>query len=420
MLAGLVLGLLLLVPSAFPRPAGAVAVPPKSFNLWQGSWRTPYGTLALRPASAVTVDGSGPRPGVRGTFSRGGTLVAYLSAPGDTPGNLGLHNVEIIGTYSIPGVGSGRFAGQTRWGEQDPQAYRAFEFVGRVGSPVRFRATFAGGGPTTSDLKRSFKVFGPEDASAGSVRRYRVRWVYEAALLGPRALPYSGLVLKFRFSKAIRPNHYAAQGPNLSTNAPRNVQTVCTDVLNKARNAVLGFDCNTYSLGVRGDGGIGWNVRASFEAILDAGSGKISASISNTIPDRFARVPAADLRPLRAGKAIPKAATTTTTTFAITSASLPSMVRANGPRGDLTVRWSGNPAFPVRMVYGPDSCPPGLNCSTPVATFSQPANPLVFRGAIWCAGTFRTSIFFDYSVYLQDARGVRTAKRNADFTCLPG
>jgi hypothetical protein len=182
-LAGLTLGLLFLVPSAFPQPAAAHAVPPKSFNFWQGSWRTPYGTLALKPAT-VTVRGSGPRPGVRGTFSRGGQLVAFLTVPGDTPGNLGLHNVAIDGTYVVPGVGSGLFQGQTRWGEGDPQAFRAFEFVGMAGSPVHFRATFAGGGPSTADLKRTFKAFGPEEASFGSIRRYRVRWVYEATLLG--------------------------------------------------------------------------------------------------------------------------------------------------------------------------------------------------------------------------------------------
>jgi hypothetical protein len=118
-------------------------------------------------------------------------------------------------------------------------------------------------------------------------------------------------VLRIRFSRPIRPIHYAAQGPNLSANSPRNLQTTCNNgVLNSARNATLGFDCNTYSLGIRGDGGAGWNVRASFEAIVSAGSGPISATITNTVPDKFARVPAGDLTPLTAGKKTPKRAST--------------------------------------------------------------------------------------------------------------
>ena len=105
--------------------------------------------------------------------------------------------------------------------------------------------------------------------------------------------------------------------------------------------------------------------------------------------------------------------------FEIASVSLPSSVVSGGARGDLSVTWRGNPTFPVKMVYGPDSCPPGINCTTPDMTFAAKANPLVFPGAIWCTGVTST-LFFDYSVYLEDAKGKRTGKTNADFTCRPG
>lgn len=105
--------------------------------------------------------------------------------------------------------------------------------------------------------------------------------------------------------------------------------------------------------------------------------------------------------------------------FSITKVTLPSVVLANGPRGDLVVEWAGSPTFPVTMVYAPDSCAPSLNCSTPRITFTEKASPLRFAGAVWCAGSLTDSIFFDYSVYLTDANGVRTGKANADFTCRP-
>jgi hypothetical protein len=99
--------------------------------------------------------------------------------------------------------------------------------------------------------------------------------------------------------------------------------------------------------------------------------------------------------------------------------SLPATVLANGPREDLVVTWAGSPAFPVTMVYAPDSCPANVNCTTPRATFAQSANPLRFVDSVWCAGSLTDSIFFDYSVYLVNANGVRTPKANADFTCRP-
>jgi hypothetical protein len=105
--------------------------------------------------------------------------------------------------------------------------------------------------------------------------------------------------------------------------------------------------------------------------------------------------------------------------FEITSVSSPSSVKLNGPRGALRVAWAGNPTFPVKMVYAPDSCPPGLNCATVTETFTTPANPLVFQGSVWCFGQLGSAVLFDYSVYLVDATGKKTKLKNADFTCYP-
>jgi Family of unknown function (DUF6055) len=106
--------------------------------------------------------------------------------------------------------------------------------------------------------------------------------------------------------------------------------------------------------------------------------------------------------------------------FAITNVELPAAVVANGPRGDLKVFWTGTPRFPVKMVYEPDSCPPDVECLTVSATFSASTNPLVFAKAVSCFGSFRSPTFFDYSVYLRDAKGARTKNANADFSCRPG
>jgi len=105
--------------------------------------------------------------------------------------------------------------------------------------------------------------------------------------------------------------------------------------------------------------------------------------------------------------------------FSITAVSLPSQVTMNGPRAALRVSWDGEPAFPVELVYAPDSCQPGLNCVTARARFTTNTNPLVFDGAVWCAGRMTSGIYFDYSVRLTDAGGVTTAPKKATFTCSP-
>lgn len=105
--------------------------------------------------------------------------------------------------------------------------------------------------------------------------------------------------------------------------------------------------------------------------------------------------------------------------FAITSVSYPTTVVSYATAATITVHWEGSPVFPVTAVYAPDSCPPGVNCTSPRQTFASSANPLFFAGAVGCWGYFPGPVVFDYSVYLEDATGKRTERRNADFTCLP-
>ncbi len=100
----------------------------------------------------------------------------------------------------------------------------------------------------------------------------------------------------------------------------------------------------------------------------------------------------------------------------ITAVTLPPSIRSGGPKAALNVWWDGNPRFPVRMVYAPDSCPSG-GCLTVTRDFAAPAQPLVFPDAVWCS--YSTPITLDYSVWLEDADGVRSEKVNADVMCSP-
>ena len=100
----------------------------------------------------------------------------------------------------------------------------------------------------------------------------------------------------------------------------------------------------------------------------------------------------------------------------ITALNLPPSIRAGAPRSALSVWWDGNPRFPVRMVYAPDSCATG-GCLTVTRDFATPTQPLVFPDAVWC--TYSTPITLDYSVWLEDADGVRSQTANADVACHP-
>ncbi|UCG15422.1 MAG: choice-of-anchor C family protein [Phycisphaerales bacterium] len=103
--------------------------------------------------------------------------------------------------------------------------------------------------------------------------------------------------------------------------------------------------------------------------------------------------------------------------FEITSVSWPSSVESGGDRGDLTVYWSGDPVFPVEIVYRlAGVCPSGFTCETPTMTFSDETSPLVFPDAVYCYGA-TTDVFFDYEVVMIDDRGVESDPYPASFTC---
>ncbi|MBM4146131.1 MAG: hypothetical protein FJ240_07630 [Nitrospira sp.] len=102
--------------------------------------------------------------------------------------------------------------------------------------------------------------------------------------------------------------------------------------------------------------------------------------------------------------------------FKITRIDYPSQVASNGPKGDLRIYWSGNPSFPVKVVYRPKSCPSGIVCTTPSTTIDSKQNPLVFPQAIWCGGSAK-DIYFDYEVVITDVSGTETAPYPASFTC---
>ena len=103
--------------------------------------------------------------------------------------------------------------------------------------------------------------------------------------------------------------------------------------------------------------------------------------------------------------------------FAITAVDWPTSVESGGDRGDLTVTWSGDPVFPVQIVYQlAGTCPPSVNCTTPTMTFSDEANPLVFPDAVWCMGVPET-VEFAYEVVMIDARGIESNPFPAAYTC---
>jgi len=111
-------------------------------------------------------------------------------------------------------------------------------------------------------------------------------------------------------------------------------------------------------------------------------------------------------------------ATNTPEPFRITGVTYPSSVVSGGAKGSLSVSWSGQPKFPVTMLYEMYSCPPNTTCSNPAMTFPTPANPLVFPEAVWCYG-FTETVQFGYRVILTDANGKTTNAWDAPFTCTP-
>jgi len=101
--------------------------------------------------------------------------------------------------------------------------------------------------------------------------------------------------------------------------------------------------------------------------------------------------------------------------FYITNVEYPKEVVVNGPRGTLTVYWTGDPVFPIKMAIRPTSCPSGAYCTTPEMTFDIEQNPLVFPESIWCTGSGGN--YWGYEVVLIDARGVESDPYPTPFTC---
>jgi hypothetical protein len=105
--------------------------------------------------------------------------------------------------------------------------------------------------------------------------------------------------------------------------------------------------------------------------------------------------------------------------FAIDDIAYPDTVVSDGPRGDMTIRWSGNPTFPVTAVFGPteDGCPVPDSCNSREQSFQERENPILFVGSPKCAGyTEETEI--GYEVQLTDANGVTTAPYPVTYVCV--
>jgi hypothetical protein len=106
--------------------------------------------------------------------------------------------------------------------------------------------------------------------------------------------------------------------------------------------------------------------------------------------------------------------------FWITNVMVPPYMISNEPPLDLQISWDGNPVFPVTLYYRPtvDGCPPGVRCTTPEMVFSEPVNPLVFSGAVWCRG-ITVPTMFGYEVVMVDANGIESEPFPAPIECLP-
>lgn len=108
--------------------------------------------------------------------------------------------------------------------------------------------------------------------------------------------------------------------------------------------------------------------------------------------------------------------------FRIERADHPGTIISGQQAGNLSVTWSGNPTFPVTMIYEPRAgwnCPMG-GCATPRHVFQSPANPLIFPQVLSCQGYTDPDLYFDYQVELIDAKGLRTLPVSAPFHCLAG
>lgn len=85
--------------------------------------------------------------------------------------------------------------------------------------------------------------------------------------------------------------------------------------------------------------------------------------------------------------------------FLIVSATADSVI-AGVTTGDLTVTWSGEPVFPLRLTFSqaPFGCPPNVLCTTIDVTFEEEQNPLVVPDATGCSAGL--DVTFGYQVVL--------------------
>jgi hypothetical protein len=105
--------------------------------------------------------------------------------------------------------------------------------------------------------------------------------------------------------------------------------------------------------------------------------------------------------------------------FAIDDVEYPETVVSDGPRGDLTIHWSGDARFPVTAVFGPaeDGCPVPGSCGSRALSFEEQENPILFVGSPKCSGYSEPAVI-GYQVQLTDADGVMTAPFPVTYRCV--
>lgn len=105
--------------------------------------------------------------------------------------------------------------------------------------------------------------------------------------------------------------------------------------------------------------------------------------------------------------------------FTISNVEYPEVVVSDGPRGNLTIHWSGNPKFPVTAVFGPteDGCPVPDSCNSRELSFEERDNPILFEGSPKCSG-YTEATEIGYQVELTDADAVTTAPFPVTYLCV--
>lgn len=106
--------------------------------------------------------------------------------------------------------------------------------------------------------------------------------------------------------------------------------------------------------------------------------------------------------------------------FEISDVEYPGTVVSDGPRGNLTIYWSGGATFPITAVFRPTEggCPTGVTCFMPEQTFEEQENPILFVDSPRCFGVTE-EVVFGYEVQLIDAEGETTDPFSAPFVCMP-